>query len=322
MKRRKDSDREQELKPDPLFADEQFRWLVSLAGYRIERVRYSTQLRGPQLEGAVLGDMIPAGAETATEFAPMQEPALFEQFASIPPSVGDGAVAFANRYGLLGCRSVTHLPPGKKTGPTFSELLDDWEREAAEMRRALDLWHWIEADDRRALKSVIRFDHNHIGYYQLSPTHLRHSALPNSLPIYPGDVAMAGRFFVQRWANEKLKDHAAAFLVRLHATQEIVFRIRPKNLLGCIWLQFARVIAGELRYMICKVCQRRLPISSEESGVRADREFCSAACRQKDHRRKVREAKSLKEQGRSIAQIAKHFGSTRETICNWLTKEK
>ena len=127
---------------------------------------------------------------------------------------------------------------------------------------------------------------------------------------------------LQRWINEKLSAHAAPQLLWERDRESHVFRFLPKNLLGALWLQFARVVAGNVSYKPCKVCGDILTISPEQGGFRDDREFCTAACRQRDHRRKVREAKELRVKGKSVREIAKHFDTSIETIKRWLNKER
>jgi hypothetical protein len=70
------------------------------------------------------------------------------------------------------------------------------------------------------------------------------------------------------------------------------------------------------------VCGKWLTLSADDYGFRSDREFCSAACRQKDYRAKIKAARALKAEGQTVRQIAKHFNTTTDTIKHWLTKEK
>jgi hypothetical protein len=101
-----------------------------------------------------------------------------------------------------------------------------------------------------------------------------------------------------------------------------VMGLTPRSLLGAMWLQFAQQVTGQASHRPCKVCGKWLTLSKDDYGFRSDREFCSAACRQKDYRAKIKEARRLKAEGQTVRQIAKHFGTTTDTINNWLTKEK
>src|SRR5262249_25043981 len=117
MPRRKESERQRELRPDQLFADQHFHWTVTTAGYRLDRLshRHADQLDSRPVTGAVLGDMIPLGSDSTSNdrtYVPMERPALFQQFAAIADSAA--FVQFANDYGLLGCDSVIFKPAGEK----------------------------------------------------------------------------------------------------------------------------------------------------------------------------------------------------------------
>jgi len=102
--------------------------------------------------------------------------------------------------------------------------------------------------------------------------------------------------------------------------QRPVLGMTPGNLLGAMWLQFAQEVAGQARHKPCKFCGKWLTISTDFYGFRSDREFCSATCRQKDYRAKIREARRLRKKGRTVRQIAREFDTTTDTINNWLAK--
>jgi hypothetical protein len=123
-------------------------------------------------------------------------------------------------------------------------------------------------------------------------------------------------------ANHRLREHCSPVLVERGAeVDSLALRLSPKNLIGAMWWQFSRTLIGEASYRRCKVCSRLIELSGDY-GFRADRELCSSACKFKDHRRKVKEAKRMRERRKTVAQIAKHFDTTTDTIKNWLTKKK
>ena len=65
-----------------------------------------------------------------------------------------------------------------------------------------------------------------------------------------------------------------------------------------------------------------MELSTEGTGSRIDREFCSNACKLRDHRAKVKRAKELSARGKTVAQIAKELKTTTESVRRWLTKTK
>ena len=59
---------------------------------------------------------------------------------------------------------------------------------------------------------------------------------------------------------------------------------RPNNLLGALWFQFASSISGQKSYRACEVCGRAMEMSPDVN--RADRRYCSDACRSRALRRR------------------------------------
>jgi hypothetical protein len=129
-----------------------------------------------------------------------------------------------------------------------------------------------------------------------------------------------------RWVQEEIDGHLRK---ETHAClnwdvrhNRAVMGLTPGTLSGALWLQFAQVVTGQASHRPCKACGKWLTLSNDDYGFRSDRVFCSAACRQKDYRAKIREARRLRAEGQTVRQIAKRFDTTTETIQNWLTKEK
>lgn len=98
--------------------------------------------------------------------------------------------------------------------------------------------------------------------------------------------------------------------------------MRPKTLLGAAWWQVARLLAGQSTTRLCTVCGKPIELSRDETGSRVDREFCSAGCKAKNYRARVREAKRLRDEGKTVRQIARILETTAERAEEWLTKQK
>ena len=325
--------------PDQLFEDDDFTWNVTASGYRwanLHELRGVRNFRGKTER--ILTDVPPAGGriEEGEDYKPLRVGGLFLTFADTPLTE-DGMRAFANRYGFLGGGDEVLAPWPAESGGGEGYLRDaesweSWEVALTCMKVAVKLWRLVTNEDRRALEHLISWrptragreiviEHrNHVRtwhYHQFQTV-----AVPDGFRLPPNDVLGPARLFVQGWVNMRLWALTAPLLFWNADRDKQVMRIVPKTLLGAMWLQFARAVSGEVRYRPCKACGKWLTLSTEDDGFRSDREFCTAACRQKDYRAKVKAARQQRIEGRTMRQIAKHFNTTTDTIRNWLTKEK
>jgi DNA-binding NarL/FixJ family response regulator len=88
----------------------------------------------------------------------------------------------------------------------------------------------------------------------------------------------------------------------------------PASLLAAMWLQFALAIAGDKPFVACKFCGRFFEISTEQTGFRTHREFCSDSCKTMDYRRRKRMALRLASEGCAIGQIARDLKTKPATV--------
>jgi hypothetical protein len=198
------------------------------------------------------------------------------------------------------------------------------------MRLAVQLWRWVERRDSAALRRVLHWEKRGVFtgwvyYEEPKPEPGKPFAFikaPQGVPFHAGDAFTPAGFLVQRRINDGLRGNTSTALLWDVRQHKRVLRIVPTTLLGALWWQFARVIAGEAKYRECPICHEPMEISSGSNGKNANVVFCSSACRQENHRAKVKAARALKAEGKTVRQIAKHFDTTPDTIQNWLTKEK
>jgi hypothetical protein len=94
--------------------------------------------------------------------------------------------------------------------------------------------------------------------------------------------------------------------------------IAPINLISAMWLQLALALTGGKRFVACKFCRRVFEISTDQTGFRSDREFCSMACKTKDYRHRKRSAIQLAQTGAALESIAKRIATNRRTVKKWL----
>ncbi len=232
------------------------------------------------------------------------------KFADLQQTEAD-FLEFANEFGPLGLRErieILLFPEGRKAE---AETWGAWTDAHNQIRTALrfasavrqstgDQWvreikgQWVAFDPE---------DDKRIGRRRCSVTNERHAAEKLSA-----------------WTiNDGLLGHTGVLLLS-QKRGGYALRGVPTTLLGRMWWQLARLLCGEANYSKCKVCGAPLEIG--EDGFMTTKEFCSAACRQKDHRNKVKEAKRLRDNGLSINKIAKQLSTTPAAIQHWLTKTK
>jgi hypothetical protein len=98
--------------------------------------------------------------------------------------------------------------------------------------------------------------------------------------------------------------------------------LEPLTLISAMWLQLALAITGDKRFVACKFCRRLLEISTEQSGFRSHREFCTDSCKTKDYRKRKRSALRLAIAGKPLAEISEKTGTDAATIKTWLKTAK
>jgi hypothetical protein len=342
-------------RPDPdvgPLGPEGFRWPVATAGYRWEErflipTDVSRDSKSPWIDSPRAEVLVPNGRDPddTRPWSPLRQHDLFRQFVNTRAD-RDGVLGFANRFGQLtdGRPSTSVRPPWRFHLP--AELLGDWQKEVGALRgvvrvfdaleagRTKDLSQWVirwrELDPRIQKAEVIRpkddgtwlllftdEDGARFRFYLLGDPYVPIGA-PDRL-----DRVAAARLLVVSVTNQYLRNHCSPYLhPRQYWADRYVLKMTPNDLVGAMWWQFARLLAGESAYRHCKVCNRLMELSTNGEGFRSDREICSAACKAKDHRRRVREAKQLRAEGKSVREIAALFEQPTKVIKNWLAKTK
>jgi hypothetical protein len=247
------------------------------------------------------------------------DPGLFRNFAEVS-SDRDSILAFANQYGMLGIGTwLGRFTPEKRTAGTRGETPQDWGEAIAAMRRAVELWRMVENRDVDRLSTLIRPSKTAWVYTGAGSVARMEPVI--DLP-QADDVVAPARFFVARWINDRLQGSAMPQLRYEPETGKWVIQLIPGNLLSAMWLQFAQSIARNKRYRTCKGCSRWFEISTDETGFRINREFCSDACKSRDYRKRKDQARRLKAEGKTIVSIARELGTDVETIKKWTSKRE
>lgn len=99
-------------------------------------------------------------------------------------------------------------------------------------------------------------------------------------------------------------------------------QVVPATLLTAMWLQLALATAGEKRFVQCKFCCRFMEISTEKTGFRMHREFCSNVCKTNDYRRRRRMVLDLAGKGMRLKDIAERAETKASTVRGWIASVK
>lgn len=298
-----------ELVEDSLLDEMSFEWRVSTGGYRWKEA----EAEDPQLTSL--------SAEPRV-YNPLQVGGLFLRFARLAPTTDDYR-EFANKYGLLNTGMVK-----RGTQPTTDgdrETWNVWRSAHDAMRRAVGLRKWV-------LDGVVA-QHLSTGGGPWGEVRTSPGAIPWHLadPLEPSRWHMtftsketspekAAMQVVQKWINTGFEEGARLRLLWHPGRDKYVLRVQPLTLSGCMWWQLARALTGEANYVECRTCGT--PLEKGKDAFRVTREFCSPACKQKDHRKRVARAKELNGEGMSLAKIAKQLETKPDVITKWLTKTK
>jgi hypothetical protein len=312
-------------------------WGVAEAGYRWVEA-FSTEGDGPYTV------LAPRAGGLIRPYYPIRDhPSLFRDFAATPHTA-ENIIAFALQYGLLGRAGAFRLPEG---GIFLGEPLFFWVHHIVELHWATRLWDLTKAGDSDGLGALIRWDPEHMvrpdvkGAWLFdvgrdrapdggpSPEHVfRWLVPPPQLPdlSHPANIVGAGREMVRAWINDRLEEHASPRLLYdgdpKRSVPRLVLRYVHRNLLGALWLQFALAIDGNRDHRACKNCGRYFLISIDEDGRTARREFCGDPCKFQDYRRRKSDARRLKDEGKSLKEIASILDSKVATVRGWLAGRK
>ena len=97
---------------------------------------------------------------------------------------------------------------------------------------------------------------------------------PTTLALFePGDLVMPARIAVARIVNEQLAKLASPQLLWSEQARRFGIYLRPKNLLGAMWVQFAQIVDERKIIAGCEVC------GTWFEKTRKDRRHCSDRCR-------------------------------------------
>ncbi len=249
-------------------------------------------------------------------------PGLFREFALLTSGNHAACREFADNYGLLGIGVMVDSP-----GEAFrtAELLSAWADHVQAMARAVWVWdRWAARDTdrlRERLSPVTHLDPLEWGYDETLPDggHMGQLIPPASgKPFSTDDILAPAALLLVRWVNEALAPHTQPALLYDFSTGRAVLRLRPSNLLGAMWLQFAQAIAQGDSFRGCASCGKWFKVNTAEDARKARKKFCSQVCKLHDHRRRQAEALRLHAEGTKPGEIATHISTPLKTVKTWL----
>jgi len=224
------------------------------------------------------------------------------------------------------------LPPNSLGA---GETIQAWAYEIVEMKRLVNLWdcarrarskelalkiHW-DSEDRVAYREeVLLLGTRHPYVEEIASSVHRPDILAR---LKPRDLVAPAFWYVQRKINEKLHKHNVTARLLWDARdrngERLTVHVVPGNLIGCLWLQFAKAVEGDRNYRQCENCKLWFEIGGSRA-ARSDKRFCTPTCKAALHRKDRERARALHTAGRTPSQIAKELGKQIDTVKGWIRK--
>jgi hypothetical protein len=282
------------------FAD--FEWPIAPKGYRwrgrvgpfgVHRLNSPSDVEAAwqrlEKQGSGTGPILQPIDLESGRYHPMQRAhaTLFRTFAELNYKDRNAIQNFANQYGQLGLARMGIAL--KRHGESHLS----WAREICRLRTALKL-----AQPR---------------------TKERNAGEQEAWRAYGLDPGIPSRR-----RREELEFYVNAYLAHVHDRMTFAQDgpprrfSEPDSLLAAMWLQFALAAAEDKRFLSCKFCGRLMEISTETTGFRRHRLFCSGTCKTKDYRR--RRQLALAASDSSVPDIANNTKTDPATIKKWLAE--
>jgi len=310
-----------------------FRWPVAKDGYTWADLR--TVGRGRHNTARVL---VPADAFGPAKrlYDPFrEESALFQEFAGL--QVTETAIQeFATRYGMLGGGAGISVADAKSR-LIQGETLEGWHLEIIIMRDLVRLWTLTRQGDSGSLKTYIHWRGENAVRYGSCGSDPEPARLPSwpELPISawiasrqlrpdllerftPFDTLQPARWYLQSAVNQKLAEHAIApRLLWNTGYSALGLHFVPNNLIGALWVQFAKAIEGSKRYQQCGYCRTWFEAGGNRT-ARADKKFCSGTCKANAHLVKKDQARRMASRHVPVAEIARKLDTKTINVRGWL----
>ncbi len=316
--------------------------------WSVHRTGYSWSVRLPLWGGdeppppgpyLVSGDLFALGGYADTnEYRPLDDRrALFRIFARTPTTPAD-ILSFANGYGRLGIEKA-RVPTTDDYAPgsmhfTYGESYSQWVTHIETMRAVLKLWQVVKSEERWEPEKVLMIAKRLVAVSDDRFVGIVVEGMAGTKPSRPD---AEGALFST--INALLRQHAKMTVAfdQLHILKRNDdrgsddgtidqpgftprLRIAPSSLLGALWFQLARAVAGNIEFKECRQRQCETWFEVDHSSTRSSREFCSESCRSRAYRDRTASAQRLHASGMTTPAIADALGSTEATVVKWINK--
>ena len=169
------------------------------------------------------------------------------------------------------------------------------------MRQMVDLWDRARNGDVEGLAPHIQWRNREVYYFShpaLGPKERpKHPAVKTVARIsarssyelsqvYPNRDLIGPAFsHLQQVANDRIKDCVSSRLLWDPPHSRLKLHVVPDSLLGALWLQFAQAIEHNSDFRKCVECEEMwFEVSPQKA--RADKVYCSDACRMRAYRKR------------------------------------
>jgi hypothetical protein len=271
--------------------------------------------------------------EGARRYSPFSLPiSLFRTFADTELTE-EAILQFANTYGLLGRTVPIFFRRESASSIAQGESLQTWRAEISLMKAAVRLWCAIKERDLKALRARVHWDRNNLLSYDaqsdigdivasipdLGPenTHIDLQRLGMLDDFQKGDVIGPAILFLSRIVDDKLEDRVSANTTPDLDHSKLRVSFSPSDLLAALWLQFSLSVDREEDFKKCRECGKWFALAP--GTARADKEFCSSACRSKAYRKRQADARALHKTGLSVPAIARQLGVENQMVKKWIS---
>lgn len=214
--------------------------------------------------------------------APDDSPGISREFSAI--ETPEGALRFANRYGLLGLGYVPRMQLGHDM--EGAEQVFYWLEEAQRLRHVYRLLDLCQSKNVRGLGKMIHWTRGSVTV--TFPNGIKRAVVHSGknsqwLNVWKrGDVLGPAKLFIAEEYNSQI-DNMASPLLLLDSRSELKPHISPASLLGAIWLEFGEVASGVRKQTVCEYCGLVMDVTNNRSHKRVH-DNCSLRVRMARYR--------------------------------------